>query len=251
MKGTGSRKSAAMGMIVAVGLMLAACGSSETGTRPADAEVTATANQTEVSTAADIAEMSTAAGTPETSAEAEGTTASSGDLVTENTATESGAAVEDAVKLGPDHTQAVVGSADAEAEVSYQKIRFTLPKGWMGATVPDQNNCYFFYAANARCMLNSRPLNGADLTSDAGIQGAIQGIEEGGFKHAALAETFPVGEAKAFVFTGSSDTGDSVLLGTVIYVQAGDEIYSFIIAAEEGSGYDADIEALKKSIRLN
>ena len=254
MKHTGSRKTVALGMVVAVGLVLAACGSSETGetgATPAASEVTTPATATDASTAADITEISTAASTTEMSTEAEENATSAGESMTENTTVESGDAADGVVKLGPDHTQAVVGSADAEAEVSYQKIRFTLPKGWMGATVPDQNNCYFFYAANARCMLNSRPLDGADLTSDSGIQGAVQGIEEGGFKQAALVETFPVGDAKAFVFTGTSDTGGSVLQGTVIYVQVGDEIYSFILAAEEGSGYDADIEALKKSIRLN
>ena len=144
--------------------------------------------------------------------------------------------------------QTVVGSMDSDTEVAYREICFKLPKGWVGVAVPDENKCYYFYAANATCMLNRQDLNGADLTSDAGVRGVIEGIEEGGFKNVALAETFPAGDAKGFVFTGTVDSNGSTLYGTIIYVQVDDEIYTFLIATEDMETYESDIKTLKTSL---
>ena len=142
----------------------------------------------------------------------------------------------------------VIGAPDAETNVDYEKIQFTVPKNWMGSSVPDQNNCYFFYTEHARFMLNRQPLYGADLTSDEGQQGAKQGMEEGGFNNVRKDRTVSDGNTVVYVFTGDADTGTGKINGTILYVQAGDEIYSILIAVEDGYDYGDDIETIISSI---
>lgn len=177
--------------------------------------------------------------------------------MTEDTETTTGTEADTAEESGKAGTailsdsntqEEVIGAPDAETNVDYEKIQFTVPKNWMGSSVPDQNNCYFFYTEHARFMLNRQPLYGADLTSDEGQQGAKQGMEEGGFNNVRKDRTVSDGNTVVYVFTGDADTGTGKINGTILYVQAGDEIYSILIAVEDGYDYGDDIETIISSI---
>ena len=177
------------------------------------------------------------------SAEAGSTTESAEDKTEE---AESGAVI-----LSDSNTvQEVIGSPEEETEIEYMKVSFTIPKNWMGTSAPDQNKCYFFYTEHARMMLNRQPLNGANLDSDAGIQGAKQGIEEGGFSNVTEVRTVAIGDRTGHVFTGEAVSGDSKIYGTILYVQIGSDIYTFIMASDEGYDYSEDMEAIISSIKL-
>ena len=147
-------------------------------------------------------------------------------------------------------TQDIIGSQDAETQIKYRSITFTLPKNWLGITAPDQNKCYFFYTEHATLMLNRQPLSGANLDSEEGVQGAMQGIAEGGFSNVQRDRIVTIGNYTGYVFTGEAEKDGVKYNGHVLYVQIGKEVYTFIIAAEDGYSYNEDIESIIGSIDI-
>ena len=179
--------------------------------------------------------------------------------MTEDTETATGTEADTAEESGKAGTailsdsntqEEVIGAPDAETNVDYEKILFTVPKNWMGSSVPDQNNCYFFYTEHARFMLNRQPLSGANLDSEEGVQGAMQGIAEGGFSNVQRDRIVTIGNYTGYVFTGEAEKDGVKYNGHVLYVQIGKEVYTFIIAAEDGYSYNEDIESIIGSIDI-
>ncbi len=156
------------------------------------------------------------------------------------------------VRLSDDTTTStIVGSSDSETDIVYERLKFTLPKNWSGPSAPDANKCYFFYTDHGMFMLNRQYVGTVvDFNSSDALEGCIQGATEGGFNNVQHVDTITVGDRNAYVLRGEYTSGESEIVGTIVYCQIEGDEYTIIIADYDGGLHEGDIESIIASLDI-
>ena len=249
----------ALGVVILVLMTILIIGLAGQKKKAADTDKTTTEAVTEAASE-EVTEAATEATTEATTEKVtEAATEKATEKATEAASEENSSSTGDAIKesagvvrLSDDTTvSTVVGSAESDTDIVYERLKFTLPKNWSGPSAPDANKCYFFYTDHGMFMLNRQYVGTVvDFNSSEALEGCINGATEGGFNNVRHVDTVKIGDRNGYVLQGDYTSGESHIDGTIVYCQIDGNEYTIIIADYDGGLHEGDIESIINSLDI-